>query len=137
VVHGEVATTTMVLFFYSSLNKETKIQNKDKKNNFLYKAIAQQHKSSTCLKSSPCCTFKVDYQKPLRNSNYSETSLNRTLRKPVLPEYQPIFSVPRQTILCKRSLTKPANFFVPVLAGLEKFHCITRYIPSLEISIIL
>jgi hypothetical protein len=33
-------------------------------------------------------------------SNYSETSLNRTLRKPALPEYRAIILSPRQTILC-------------------------------------
>jgi hypothetical protein len=41
-------------------------------------------------------------------SKYSETSLNRTLRKPDLPEYRPTFSSPCLTILCKRSLTIPA-----------------------------
>jgi hypothetical protein len=32
---------------------------------------------------------------------YSETSLNRTLRKPVLPEYRQIFSVPAEQFFAK------------------------------------
>jgi hypothetical protein len=32
---------------------------------------------------------------------YSETSLNRTLRKPVLPEYRPMFEVPSKQFFAK------------------------------------
>jgi hypothetical protein len=61
---------------------------------------------------------------------YSETSLNRTLREPTLPEYRPISKVPAYQFFAKTSLTKRATpltrpiFLVPVLAGFEKFHCI-------------
>jgi hypothetical protein len=63
---------------------------------------------------------------------YSEASLNQTLRKPATPEYRPIFFSPCLTILCKRSLTNAATplnrpiCLVPVLASLEKFHCIAK-----------
>jgi hypothetical protein len=33
--------------------------------------------------------------------HYSETSLNRTLIKPALPEYRPIFSVPAEHFFAK------------------------------------
>jgi hypothetical protein len=52
---------------------------------------------------------------------YSETSLNRTLKKSALPEYRPIFF---KSLLNNTSypLNQPICL-VPVLAGLEKFHC--------------
>jgi hypothetical protein len=58
---------------------------------------------------------------------YNETSLNKTLRKPALPEYRPNIEVPaKQFFVQKKSHktgypSKPANYFGP---GLEKFHCI-------------
>jgi hypothetical protein len=54
---------------------------------------------------------------------YSETSLNRTLRKPVLPEHRLIFSVPAEQFFAKEVSQNRPYFLVPVLAGLEKFHC--------------
>jgi hypothetical protein len=60
---------------------------------------------------------------------YSETSLNRTLRKPALREYRPIFLVPAEQFIENKvpqtgHLSTPAKYIlVPVLAGLEKFHC--------------
>jgi hypothetical protein len=39
--------------------------------------------------------------KLLQAQSYSETSLNRTLRKPVLPEYRPNFSIPAEEFFAK------------------------------------
>jgi hypothetical protein len=71
-----------------------------------------------------------------RSILYSETSLNWSIRKPVLPEYRLIFLSSWGTILCKGRPTKPAIplnrpfflffffFFGPSAGRLEKFHCI-------------
>jgi hypothetical protein len=61
-----------------------------------------------------------------------ETSHKETLTKPTLPEYQPFFKS-LLALICKGSLTKQLTslnwpiLLVPVLAGLEKFHCTSLF----------
>jgi hypothetical protein len=89
-----------------------------------------QQKSSCCRISNVNVKIESLLIENPQRMIYSETSLNGTLRKPVLPEYRLILHVLAKYFFAKEvRLTKPAtpldqtNFLVPVQTGFEKFHC--------------
>jgi hypothetical protein len=70
---------------------------------------------------------------------YSETSLNRTLIKPALLNIGRFFKSLLNISLRRKSHkaghpSKPTIILVPVLAGFEKFHCVSKLKEILEVK---